>query len=238
MGLRAGATDLSARCGGEGLVSGWNRMEKVPGRPDPFRPANGEINPGESRVVAVNGQEVAIFNVEGQLYAVGNKCPHRGGPLSRGRVESGPGPSVRCPIHGWLFDLKTGRCLNQRGISIPTFCVIESSLMNLPTQLPEEAKRIVEKIVQGYAPQKIYLYGSYAWGRPDEESDLDLLVVKETPLRRIDREVEVATHFSNPQRRVPVDLIVLTPSELEQRTRRGDPFLREILENGKLLYAA
>ena len=69
-----------------------------------------ELKPGESCVVTLDGQEVAVFNVEGNFYAVGNRCPHRGGPLSRGHLE---GSAVRCPLHGWLFDLKTGRCLNQ-----------------------------------------------------------------------------------------------------------------------------
>jgi nitrite reductase/ring-hydroxylating ferredoxin subunit len=79
---------------------------------------------GESRLVTIDGQEVAVFNVEGHLFAVGNKCPHRQGPLARGRVESTPaGPAVRCPIHGWLFDLKTGRCLNQPQVSTPVYSI-------------------------------------------------------------------------------------------------------------------
>lgn len=79
------------------------------------------LQPGQSCLQKVGAQEIAVFNVEGQLYAVGNKCPHRGGPLSRGRVESGAGPSVRCPIHGWLFDLKSGACLNQPQAKIPAY---------------------------------------------------------------------------------------------------------------------
>ena len=65
--------------------------------------------------MAVDGQPVAVFNIEGRLYAIGNRCPHRGGPLVRGTLEHRPdtGPAVRCPIHGWLFDLSTGRCINQ-----------------------------------------------------------------------------------------------------------------------------
>ncbi|OGX40472.1 MAG: hypothetical protein A3C53_07885 [Omnitrophica WOR_2 bacterium RIFCSPHIGHO2_02_FULL_68_15] len=71
----------------------------------------------------VNGQRVAVFNIDGHHYAIGDRCPHRGGPLSRGKVEQvpGSGPAVRCPIHGWLFDLATGRCLNQPDASIPVY---------------------------------------------------------------------------------------------------------------------
>lgn len=75
--------------------------------------------------MTVAGQSVALFNVEGCTYAIGDQCPHRGGPLSRGRVEPVPGrgPAVRCPIHGWLFDLATGRCLNQPDASVPVYKV-------------------------------------------------------------------------------------------------------------------
>lgn len=58
----------------------------------------------------VNGKAIAVFNVEGQFYAIDNDCPHRQGPLARGRLE---GATIRCPMHGWLFDLRTGACLNQ-----------------------------------------------------------------------------------------------------------------------------
>ena len=90
----------------------------------------GALRPGESRLVTADGGEVAVFNVEGRLYAVGNRCPHRSGPLSRGRIERVPDPetgsettAVRCPIHGWLFELATGRCLTRPSASVPTYSV-------------------------------------------------------------------------------------------------------------------
>ena len=95
-----------------------------------------EIPPGASRLVNVEGKEVALFNVEGKFYAVGNRCPHRSGPLSRGRVETVPVAEegqpqvappgtvvVRCPIHGWLFELETGKCLTRTSASTPIFPV-------------------------------------------------------------------------------------------------------------------
>lgn len=83
----------------------------------------GEIPPGSSGLINIDGKEAALFNVEGRLYAVGNRCPHRSGPLVRGRIEKVQEEvlAVRCPIHGWLFDLETGRCLTRAGASIPTF---------------------------------------------------------------------------------------------------------------------
>lgn len=86
-----------------------------------------DLPAGGSQCVTVDGKEVALFNVEGSLYAVGNRCPHRSGPLVRGRVETVPEtgePAIRCPIHGWLFDLKTGRCFTRAGASIPTYPVL------------------------------------------------------------------------------------------------------------------
>ncbi len=90
-----------------------------------------DLPPGQSLLVTVDGKEVALFNVEGRLYAIGNRCPHRSGPLVRGRVEMvsethspNEGPeilAVRCPIHGWLFELATGRCLTRPNASTPAF---------------------------------------------------------------------------------------------------------------------
>lgn len=65
----------------------------------------GELAPGESRTVEVNGQDIALFNVSGSFYALDNVCPHRGGPLGEGFLE---GNVVTCPWHGWKFDLNTG----------------------------------------------------------------------------------------------------------------------------------
>jgi len=58
------------------------------------------------RLVEVGTTEIALFLVDGRVYAVNNRCPHRGGPLIRGFVEAGP--AIRCPMHGWRYDLATG----------------------------------------------------------------------------------------------------------------------------------
>src|SRR3989440_1971158 len=70
-----------------------------------------EIPDGARKLIQVNGISVALFRHEGQFYALNNACPHRQGPLIRGVLESwGEGPvcAVRCPMHGWKFDLATG----------------------------------------------------------------------------------------------------------------------------------
>jgi nitrite reductase (NADH) small subunit len=68
----------------------------------------GDLAPGQARRVQVGGRDLALFNVGGSFHAVDHACPHRGGPLSQGQVEEGV---VTCPLHGWAFDLATGRCV-------------------------------------------------------------------------------------------------------------------------------
>ena len=65
-----------------------------------------EILNGKSKVVEVEGLQIAVFNVDGEFAAVENHCPHMGGPLGEGTLENG---IVRCPWHGWTFDPRTGR---------------------------------------------------------------------------------------------------------------------------------
>lgn len=66
----------------------------------------GDLPQGEGMVIEVEGKDIALFNVEGVFYALGNVCPHRGGPLGEGFLE---GTVVTCPWHGWKFDVTTGR---------------------------------------------------------------------------------------------------------------------------------
>jgi 3-phenylpropionate/trans-cinnamate dioxygenase ferredoxin subunit len=81
-----------------------------------------EIPPGSRKLVQVGSRSIVIFNVAGELFALSDKCPHRGGSLSKGRLTglvespapgeyrySRPGEIVRCPWHNWEFDLRTGR---------------------------------------------------------------------------------------------------------------------------------
>lgn len=95
---------------------------------------------------------------------------------------------------------------------------------------------IVEKIKREYKPDKIILFGSYAYGTPNDDSDIDILVVKNTNERPIDRRVTVRRIVSDPSLRIPFESIVLTSSEVKQRLDIGDQFLKEIIEKGKLLY--
>lgn len=65
-----------------------------------------ELPLGGRKLVKVNNTEVALFNVKGALYAIKNRCPHRSGPLIRGFIDAASG--IKCPMHGWRFDLRDG----------------------------------------------------------------------------------------------------------------------------------
>jgi len=67
------------------------------------------IPPGQCASVDLpNGLELALYNVDGEFYATSNFCPHRGAPLSEGRLC---GHTIECALHGWQFDVRTGECL-------------------------------------------------------------------------------------------------------------------------------
>ncbi len=81
-----------------------------------------EIAPGQRKVVKVAGREIGIFNLDGEFFGIGNRCPHEGAPLCKGRVVglaestepgayqySRKGEMLRCPWHGWEFDIRTGK---------------------------------------------------------------------------------------------------------------------------------
>ena len=79
-----------------------------------------DISEGGSQVVNARGQELALFKVEGKVYAIKNTGPHRGGPLAEGYLE---GQKVTCPWHAWVFDVKTGACQTTPDMKQPTFQV-------------------------------------------------------------------------------------------------------------------
>lgn len=81
-----------------------------------------EVAPGEAKAFTVEGREIAVFNLDGEYFALSNRCPHEGGPLACGRIvglfdADEPGryrysPErrlLKCPWHGWEFDVRTGR---------------------------------------------------------------------------------------------------------------------------------
>lgn len=99
-------------------------------------------------------------------------------------------------------------------------------------------KTLCETLVAEYAPAKIVLFGSFASGDATIDSDIDLLVIKETPDRFLDRSRSVRRILAEKHKHIPLDPIVLTPKEVNARLARGDQFLADIIENSETLYAA
>ncbi len=95
---------------------------------------------------------------------------------------------------------------------------------------------LLQKLLAQYEPQKVILYGSYAYGNPRPNSDIDLLIIKETSERFIDRWATVRHILTDPKRKAPIEPLVLTPHEVETRLRKGDQFVAEIIKRGRLLY--
>ena len=81
-----------------------------------------DVLPGQAAPFTIEGQKIALFNVEGTYYAIGDTCTHRGGPLSEGDVQ---GTRVTCPWHGADFDLKTGAVLGPPAENgVPSYKVV------------------------------------------------------------------------------------------------------------------
>jgi predicted nucleotidyltransferase len=106
------------------------------------------------------------------------------------------------------------------------------------TEIERVTRQIVDRLRSDYAPQKIVLFGSQANGTPNAESDIDLLIIKDTDERFIDRWVTVRRILSDSSRKIAIETLVLTPQEVSDRLARGDQFVAEILEKGQVLYAA
>ena len=109
--------------------------------------------------------------------------------------------------------------------------------VQLPGFVPvtEEALgEIVHRLVAALHPQKIILFGSYVYGTPSGDSDVDLLIILDTHARPVERYVRVSRLLR--PRPFPLDLLVKTPTEIAQAVARGDDFIREIVTHGRVLY--
>ena len=98
-------------------------------------------------------------------------------------------------------------------------------------------RKIVQVLVTEYQPERIILFGSYAYGEPHVASDIDLLILKETDKSFPKRWAEVCELAADILETTPFSPLVLTPTELKQRRAKGDQFFEEILTEGKVLYA-
>jgi uncharacterized protein len=97
----------------------------------------------------------------------------------------------------------------------------------------DRIRDVSERIAQQFAPDRIILFGSYAYGSPNEGSDVDLLVVmpfEGKPYRKA-AEIAAAVHAG-----FPLDILARRPDDVERRYREADPLIREVLDRGRVLY--
>ena len=140
-----------------------------------------------------------------------------------------------CPVKSFLFN---GACFVGHLNSIID---INNRISKIVLSMEkEEIKKllseVVENLISKYKPLSIILYGSYAYGNPTEDSDIDLFILKKTNKRRVDRFVQVKKIIYNPNNKIPISPLVYNPEELEERIRIGDDFIKEIYKKGTILY--
>jgi predicted nucleotidyltransferase len=98
----------------------------------------------------------------------------------------------------------------------------------------ERLNEVAKQLVEAFDPQRIILFGSHACGQASPDSDVDLLIVMESDERPAARATRVSRLLR--PRPFPMDLLVRTPREIKRRLEMEDQFIREILENGRVLY--
>jgi len=94
-------------------------------------------------------------------------------------------------------------------------------------------KQLANDIAKKHNPERIILFGSYAWGTPHKDSDVDLYIVKDTrDTRAYAREIDKSVF----PRKFPLDIIVHTPNMVNDRINIKDMFVKDILDKGEVLY--
>ncbi len=117
--------------------------------------------------------------------------------------------------------------------SIPILCYYEAMSQTRKKLIPEQKLQKVLAGIRAYEPDKAVLFGSYARGDADEFSDLDVIVIKRTRKRFIDRAVELC-ELIRPT--FALDVLIYTPQEIEQMLGEGNSFLETALSEGKVIY--
>ncbi|MGH7273861.1 MAG: nucleotidyltransferase domain-containing protein [Nitrospiria bacterium] len=104
-------------------------------------------------------------------------------------------------------------------------------------QVDEILERIVAVLREHYEPEQIILFGSYAHGKPNKDSDIDLLIVKETDKPFFQRLAELRSIVSEYRHGYAFETMVVTHKELKERLKRAVQFFQAIMEKGTVLYA-
>lgn len=100
----------------------------------------------------------------------------------------------------------------------------------------EQIQQFVDELVAKFKPRKVVLFGSHAYGQPNEHSDVDILVIRDECSHPVKESVRM--RMALPPTRFPLDLIVRSSDVVEHRLNRGDTFLSEILTRGRVMHEA
>lgn len=136
------------------------------------------------------------------------------------RRTAGQKKRARLPVPPW----PVGGTPVVAGVQPPGFAPVTEEVL----------QAMVHRLVTGRHPCKIILFGSYGYGTPTADSDVDLLVILDTPARPVDRYLRVSCLLR--PRPFPLDLLVKTPKEIAQALDREDAFMGEIIAQGRVLY--
>ncbi len=98
----------------------------------------------------------------------------------------------------------------------------------------DQINSVVEIIVKNVNPEKVILFGSYAYGEPHEDSDLDILVIKDTDDDRYRRTREIRRYLRGTK--IPIDIVVYTKAEVEDWQDTKSAFITQLIEKGRVLY--
>ena len=97
----------------------------------------------------------------------------------------------------------------------------------------EQIQAVADKIAKEFSPEKIILFGSYAWGKPTKDSDIDLCIVKDSyDTEVLERDVSMSLY----PRPFPMDILVYRPEQIQKRYGLGDVFVKKIMDQGRILY--
>jgi predicted nucleotidyltransferase len=105
----------------------------------------------------------------------------------------------------------------------------------MPVRVTKQIQKLCEQIARDFHPEKIILFGSHAYGHAGPDSDVDLLVVMPFKGRPVRQAIKIRSRLDTT---MALDLIVRTPKQVSERLAMGDFFIREITEQGRVIYEA
>jgi predicted nucleotidyltransferase len=135
-----------------------------------------------------------------------------------------------------VIETKTAKRASSKGRASPRAPRSGDGHTQTPFKLVtrRQIRAVVDRIVEAAHPEKIILFGSYAYGKPTVDSDVDFLVVMESDERPAKRAIRIARHLLDVP--FPMDILVRTPTEIVERLQTEDYFMREVIRQGKILY--